>query len=229
GVSLADVIVTDSDNTRRDVINAFSVPESKVLTVYPGHGMLSGQESSAPEESFERINGRKYLLFLGAISEKKNTERIVRAYADSKAKSEFDLVMVGILSYRHELTIDAIRELGIEKHVKMLGYVSDNEVMRILRNASGFVFPTLYEGFGFPILEAMMVGVPVLTSNIGSAVEVSGGHAKLTDPYETEAITAGIDYLVEPGNFDLVAAKKHAEQFTWTRCARELLSIYETL
>lgn len=226
---VADLVVTVSENTRSDLIDYFQVDGSKIVTVYPGSGLSDLEEPPSEITPPQDRPSRSYMIFLGAISGRKNTERIVRAYARSRIKDDFDLLLIGSLAYKGESTIEAVTELGLEGRVKICGYVPDDEMAEIFRNASGLVFPTLYEGFGFPILEAMKLGIPVLTSNIGSAVEVAGGHAILADPYDVDSIATGIDMLLDKSSEDLASAKSHAMSFTWEKCAVELLNIYKQL
>jgi len=126
---------------------------------------------------------KEYLLFIGMISGRKNTHRLIHAYAKSKSIKNVDLVLIGGLGYQHEKTISAIEKHRLHDKVKLLGYVPDKDIPLLYSGALGFVFPTIYEGFGLPILEAMACGTPVLAGCLGSAPEISGGYAVHVDPY----------------------------------------------
>ena len=118
---------------------------------------------------------------------------------------------------------------GLGKHIRLLGYVPDEDLPALYAGAGCFVFPTLYEGFGMPILEAMASGIPVLTSTTGAAPEVSGGLAVSVNPYDVEAIADGIDRALETPAPLLAQARAHARAFTWERCASQTLAIYRSI
>ncbi|HSB35649.1 MAG TPA: glycosyltransferase family 1 protein, partial [Thermoanaerobaculia bacterium] len=170
-----------------------------------------------------------YLLFVGQISGRKNTERLVEAFALSGAGDGFTLVLAGSLGRQAEKTLEAIRRRHLEKKVEILGYVADSELPALYAGAKGFLFPTIYEGFGLPILEAMACGTPVLTSNVGSAPEVSGDRAILVDPYSVGEIARGMEALLRVPACRTDDARRYAQQFTWTRCAEQTLAVYERL
>ena len=233
-VKYCDLIITVSDNTRQDVIDFFKIPQSKVTTVYPGvDNKIFYQRSRSSIDNVKSKFGLdgEYLIFVGSISSRKNTESLVQAYANSKANNQYDLVLVGSLSYLGEKTIEAIRKNKLEKKVKLLKYASDDDLPVLYSGARALVFPTLYEGFGFPIIEAMLCQLPVLTSNLGSAPEVANGFAHLVDPHKIESITSGIDDLVrtEPDEEKILQAVKYAKQFTWKSCLNNMLNIYKNL
>ena len=225
----ADIIISVSLSTKRDIINLFDVPEDKIYVVYPGveerFFYEDRKKSKIILDKYKLYPG--YLLFVGSISGRKNTERLVRAYAESKLSKDFPLVLAGSISYRGENTIKAIRDCGIEKNVRILGYVSDEDLPSLYTNAVGFLFPTIYEGFGIPILEAMASGLPVLTSNTGAAHEISGSFAKKVDPYDIDSISEGIDSILNFSSEIIIQAKNHARSFRWERSAQEILAIYK--
>ncbi len=162
-------------------------PWSGVTQVYVTHlGIDQHFWHHVPEatqqvlQSYELVPG--YLLFVGAISGRKNTARLVQAYARARASKERPLVLVGAMSYRGEDTLEAIQQCGLGQHVRLVGYVPDKDLPALYAGAACFVFPTLYEGFGMPILEAMASGTSVLTSTTGAAPEIGGGLAVSVDP-----------------------------------------------
>jgi len=229
-IAYADAIITDSEATKQDVVSILGVPADRVFVVH-----LGIDKKYKPQDR-DRIDALKtrydlnnaYLLFMGAISSRKNTERLVEAYAKSSAKESVDLVLAGGMGYQHEKTIEAIKKNGLHGKVKVMGYLPEKDIPVLYSGALGFVFPTLYEGFGLPILEAMACGTPVLTGNTGSAPEVSGGHAVLVDPYEVEDISKGIDQLLDrPVQMNLML--DHAARFTWQHCAVKTIQVYKKL
>jgi glycosyltransferase involved in cell wall biosynthesis len=227
----ADAIITISATTKQDVVDLLGVPETQVYVTPLGldeHFWQYGPEATQQVlQSYELVPG--YLLFVGAISGRKNTARLVQAYARSRASKERPLVLVGAMSYRGADTIEAIEQCGLGQRVRLLGYVPDKDLPALYAGAGCFVFPTLYEGFGIPILEAMASGTPVLTSTTGAAPEISGGLAVSVDPYNIEAIADGIDRALETPVTVLAQAREHARAFTWERCASQTLAIYRHL
>jgi glycosyltransferase involved in cell wall biosynthesis len=227
----ADAIITVSRTTKQDVIQQFNVPEERVHVVYLGVDQHFAR--SRPEARHKVLQHYQlspgYLLFVGTISGRKNTARLVQAYAQSRARTERPLVLVGTMSYRSEDTIEAIRQGELGKHIRLLGYVPDEDLPGLYAGAGCFVFPTLYEGFGMPILEAMASGIPVLTSTTGAAPEVSGGLAVHVNPYDVEAMADGIDRALETPAALLARARDHATMFTWERCASQTLALYRSM
>lgn len=229
-ISRSDLIITISENTKDDLVDYFQVPESKIVSVYPGIDLkfFGRKDEKTQVRKLFNLN-RDYLLFVGTVSGRKNTARLVEAFAKSRAKDEFDLVLGGSLTYMSEHTLKAIEKNNISDKVKILGYVADEYKPALYCGAKGFLFPTLYEGFGFPILEAMLCNVPVLTSNVGSAPEIGREFALYVDPNCVESIANGIDLLVEKSDFDLISAEKYASGFTWKKCAERMLKIYSEI
>ena len=227
----ADAIITVSVTTKLDVTQQLGVPAERVHVIYLGvdHHFVQQSPEAVPQVLQRYQLSPGYLLFLGTISGRKNTARLVQAYAQSRARTERPLVLVGAMSYRSEDTIEAIRQAGRDKSIRLLGYVPDEDLPALYAGAGCFVFPTLYEGFGMPILEAMASGIPVLTSNTGAAPEVSGGLAVSVNPYDVEAITDGIDRALDTPAPLLARAREHAKAFTWERCASQTLAIYRSI
>jgi len=224
----ADAIITISATTKQDVVDLLGVPETQVYVTHLGidqHFWHHVPEATQQVlQSYELVPG--YLLFVGAISGRKNTARLVQAYARSRASKERPLVLVGAMSYRGEDTLEAIQQCGLGQHVRLVGYVPDKDLPALYAGAACFVFPTLYEGFGMPILEAMASGTPVLTSTTGAAPEIGGGLAVSVDPYDVEAIADGIDRALETPAPVIAQAREHARAFTWERCASQTLAVY---
>jgi glycosyltransferase involved in cell wall biosynthesis len=227
----ADAIITVSVTTKQDVTQQLGVPEERVHVVYLGIDQHFGQHRpEAMRQVLRRYQlSPGYLLFVGTISGRKNTARLVQAYAQSRAHTERPLVLVGSMSYRSEDTMTAICQSGLDKHIRLLGYVPDADLPALYAGAGCFVFPTLYEGFGMPILEAMASGIPVVTSNTGAAPEVSGGLAMCVNPYDLEAIADGIDRALETPTSLLARARAYATAFTWARCASQTLALYRSI
>lgn len=227
----ADAIMTISATTKQDIVERLGVPATQIYVTHLGIDQrLWYPEPEAAQQvlqSYALTPG--YVLFVGAISGRKNTARLVQAYAQSRARKERPLVLVGTMSYRGADTLEAIQQCGLGQRVRLLGYVPDQDLPALYAGAACFVFPTLYEGFGMPILEAMASGTPVLTSTTGAAPEISGGLAVSVDPYDVEAIADGIDRALETPATVIAQAREHARAFTWERCASQTLAMYRHL
>lgn len=227
----ADTIITISTTTKQDIVQLLGVPATQIYVTHLGIDQRFGDAAPAARhkvlQSYALTPG--YVLFVGAISGRKNTARLVQAYAQSRASKERPLVLVGPMAYRGEDTVEAMQRCGLGQRVRLLGYVPDEDLPALYAGAGCFVFPTLYEGFGMPILEAMASGTPVLTSTTGAAPEISGGLAVSVDPYDIEAIADGIDRALATPTTVIAQARQHARAFTWERCASQTLAIYRQI
>ena len=226
-----DSVITCSETTKQDVINLLNVPPDKVNVIYHGIDECYFPQS---EVVIKRVKNKyelkkEYLLFVGTISKRKNTERLVHAFSCSKVSRDLDMVLAGTISYQGEKTLQAITKYNLDGKVKMLGYVEDSDLPALYSGAVGFVFPTFYEGFGLPILEAMACGTPVLAGNVGAAREISGNFVVHVDPLNTDEIAHGIDSLTSIPQARIEKGIKYAAGFTWEHCARQTLDIYKGL
>lgn len=226
--ALADGIITISQTTAKDISEWLGVSEEKIFVTPLGVEEVYKPVSADRIEDVKKKYGinRSYFLFVGSISERKNTERLVKAYGLSKASDDIQLVLAGEKSFQWEKTAKEIESSNLNKKVIVPGYVDDEDLPALYSGAAGFLFPTFYEGFGLPILEAMSCGTPVLTGDKGAASETSGGHAVIVDVYDVEAIAEGIDKLVKTTQFQKDEAMKYASEFTWKKCAQKTLEVY---
>jgi glycosyltransferase involved in cell wall biosynthesis len=174
---------------------------------------------------------QRYLLYVGTVQPRKNLERLIDAFAlvaDRPELAGVQLVIAGGRGWLSEGVERRAAERGLAGRVRLSGYLPDADLPALLSGALAFVFPSLYEGFGMPVLEAMACGAPVLTSTTSSLPEVADDAALLVDPSDTAAIAAGIARLAADGGLraDLYArGLARAAAFTWDRCARETLAV----
>ncbi len=226
-----DAVITVSETTKNDVVNMLNINPEKVHVIHLGvEERYFPQEKKMVDVVLKKYGLQDdYLFYVGGISGLKNTERLVEAFARSRANKGLNLVFTGALSYQAEKTLEAIRKNHLENRVIMLGYITDNDLPAVYSGAKGLVFPTLYEGFGLPILEAMACGVPVLTGNAGAAPEISGKWAIHVDPYDVDDIADGIGRLLDFSPRNLQGAIKHARSFSWKKCAKKSLTVYKQL
>ncbi len=212
-------ILTVSEFSKIKILEWSNMPDENVIVV--GNGVDNKFSAIGP-----RYNpGYPYLLYVGNRKPHKNIDRLLKAFAQSKLSDDLKLVMSG------EPDIDTatlIKELKLEDRVVFVGLIDDDKLPEFYRGAVAFIFPSLYEGFGLPPLEAMACGTPVLTSNVTSLPEVVGDAARMVDPYDVDAIAEGIQRLIGDDNLRKELSQKglaRAKLFSWDRTAELVWSI----
>ena len=222
-VAEADHIICISNNTQKDLINFFNVDINKTSVIHCGFS-LGTKEIKNPEKT-----NKPYLLYVGSRTGYKNFTRFIEAYSAPKIRNFFDLVIFGG-SRLNEKEIALLDSLQISKECIKQVNADDATLAGYYKNASLFVYPTLYEGFGFPPLEAMNLGCPVVCSNAGSIPEVVGNAALLFDPYSVDSIRDNIINVLYDNSLSSSLILKGFEQvkkFSWEKCARETYNIYK--
>jgi glycosyltransferase involved in cell wall biosynthesis len=230
----ADRIVTVSFNTRRDLVDYFAIPAARIEVIYNGVSPRFGPAVS-PEEK-RRVAAKlgissPYLLFLGGEKPHKNVQNVVRAFGKARREHALAqaLVLAGPLPQNPARLEALISALDLSTAVFRPGVVDDEDLPALYAGADAFLYPTLYEGFGLPIVEAMASGTPVLTSSNSALQEIAGGHALLVDPMDVDAIAAGIVLLATDANARAeysALGRKRALDFSWDRAARKTLEVY---
>jgi glycosyltransferase involved in cell wall biosynthesis len=217
----ADTVIAVSENTKHDIVNLYGIAHEKIRVV--GEGFMS---NSLPIASNTQLV--PYLLFIGRIEERKNIIRIVAAFEWLKEKYQIkeNLVLVGKPGHGYEKIEERIQSSKWSREINQKGYVSENEKQELLRGASLFIFPSLYEGFGLPILEAQAASVPVVTSNTSSLPEVGGESAVYVDPVSVEDIAQGMYKVLtlssEERSLLQIKMEQNLQRFSWRRCAQEI-------
>ncbi len=234
-VQRAAKVIAPSHSTKRDLQKLFAVPSEKIAVVH------EGVEPPSPD-SWEEDPAFKhpYILFLGTVEPRKNVDGLVQAYRSlierfPKLIAETDLVIAGGRGWKSEKTFATIREanrvFGSER-IRVLGYVPEEKKNSLIAKAKVFVFPSRYEGFGLPVLEAMNMGVPVVTSASSSLPEIAGrGAALLVDPDAHVELTRAIKHLLEDERKRSELGRRGLErstEFRWEKTAGETLEIYES-
>jgi glycosyltransferase involved in cell wall biosynthesis len=232
----ADWVLADSEATRSDLIAHLGAPSGKVKVLYSGVDSRFNEEKEPEEGDLLRARygliAGSYILSVGTIQPRKNYVRLIQAFAQLQTHNltNKQLVLAGGRGWLYE---DIFAEA--ERHgdrVRILGFVDEADLPALYRNAVLFVFPSLYEGFGLPVLEAMASGVPVICSNVSSLPEVAGDAAMLVDPLNIEELAeAMMRALEDPDLRHKMAARglAQAARFTWARAARHLLGTFDTL
>ncbi len=227
-----DAVITISETSKADIMRYLRIPPKKIHVVYRCVG--EGYRPSLPLQIAEvrQHHGlpSNYILFVGSIEERKNLRRLLHACARLwRAGEKRPLVVVGARRWKYSAIMRTLEELGVEEHVIFTGYVPDADLPAIYSGADVFVFPSLYEGFGLPPLEAMACGTPVVCSNAASLPEVVGDAAITVDPHDVEGLAEAIHrVLADAGLREELRAKglERAKLFTWERAARETLDVY---
>ena len=230
----AKKIITISKSSKNDIIKQYGVTEEKVVVIYPGIKQVSRMKYKVL--SMSDLNkkfgiDRDYILFVGTLQPRKNIERLIEAFSILKNKN-LQLVIIGKKGWMYEDILAAPKKFGITDRVKFLDYVSDEDLPSFYKNAICFVLPSLYEGFGLPVLEAMKYGCPVLTSNVSSLPEAGGDAALYFDPQNTEDIAKKIDLVISDEKLRSEMKEKGYQQvkkFAWEKTARETLKVLEEL
>ena len=226
-------VITISDFTRQEVLNRVSIAPEKVVTtplaVDPGYYPRKQADCDAVGNRLETPDS--YLLVVGTIEERKNLERLLAGYASLPRKDRPHLVFAGGRGYHYDRVLEAVQEHRLEDFVKFLGYVDEADLPMLYTRAVALLYPSRYEGFGLPILEAMACGCPVVTSNCGSMAEVAGDAAILVDPNSAESIAHGIaSLLASPSLREALIAKGNArvQEFSWRTAAEQTLDVYRS-
>ena len=236
-VHLSTHVLADSYATKEDLVDLYSVAESKITVLLSGvdarffDAISSG--SLMTTRSKYKIETFPYIFCVGTVQPRKNYTRLIQSLAQLHTQGiDIHLVIAGGKGWLENPIYKTITDTHMEDFVHFIGFVDDSDLPALYRNATCVAFPSLYEGFGLPILEGMASGVPVLTSNISSLPEVAGDAAIMVDPYDLDAITDGLQRLILDSGLRNTLIQKglvRARQFTWEKSAQQLLGIYQNL
>ncbi len=231
----ADHIIAVSEQSKRDISAAYGIPSAKVTVIYEA---ADPRFRPQPAETVAAIHGRyglpdRYVLFVGTIEPRKNLGRVLAAFEQLHAEGLTDaLVVVGKRGWLYDDFFARLEGSPAKSAVIFPGFVPDADLPAVYAGAQALAFPSEFEGFGLPVLEAMACGIPVVCSNTSSLPEVAGDAAVLVDPLNTEALTDGLRrILTDPGLADHLRVRglAQAARFSWERTAKETLAIYRRL
>lgn len=232
----ADRIITVSYNSRRDLADYYGIPAARTEVIY--NGVSARFRPDVPEADVRRVcekHGleRPYLLFLGGEKPHKNVQNVVRAFGEARRRREIphSLVLAGPMPRNPGRLEALVSGLDLAPAIRRTGVVTDEDLPALYSGADALLYPTLYEGFGLPVIEAMACGIPVLTSSTSALQEIAGGYAYLVDPMDVDAIARGIVTLAtdEKVRADYAAlGLKRALDFSWDKAAEKTLEVYES-
>jgi alpha-1,3-rhamnosyl/mannosyltransferase len=223
----ADAMLCISEATRKDLERIFPFASGRThVTPLAADSSFASTTATPGHPSLQK----PYVLAVGTLEPRKNLERLLDAWLslDSTLRAKFDLALVGGRGWDDEAIVNKAESAG----ARVLGKVTDLELVALYAGATAFAYPSLYEGFGLPPLEAMAAGAPVLTSTLSSMPEVVGDAARLVDPYDVDGIRDGLsEILTDPGLRDMLKdrGRRRAAEFTWERTAGDTLSVLRSI
>lgn len=231
GRSIKDAkqVLTISESSKDDIIKEYRVPPARISVIHLGIREIFASKMSK-EEFLKKYNIHSpYVLFVGTIQPRKNIDRLIKAFNILSIKN-LELVIVGKKGWDYEKTLILPQDLGIENRVRFLHSVTDADLPHFYKHAEVFVLPSLYEGFGLPILEAMKYGCPVITSSTSSLPEAGGDAAEYINPENVKDIADKIELVLNDKKVKEKMGEKGFEQikkFSWEKAAKEVLHVFE--
>ncbi len=222
-------VLADSEATKVDLVAHYGTPAEKITVAYPGP-----DDTLAPVrdgDMLETVQAKygiagSYFLYLGTLQPRKNLARLIDAFA--ALASDTVLALAGKPGWLYDDLFDQVHRGGLQERVRFLGYVPAEDKAALLSGALAFVFPSLYEGFGLPVLEAQACGCPVITSTTSSLPEVAGEAALLVDPIDTQAIAAAMERVTADRALRQTLVEcgfANTRRFSWAACAQSVLGI----
>ena len=232
----ANKIISVSQSTSTDMMKILDIDPTKICTVLSAaNPKYFVQDTDHIEQVCSKysLEQKQYLLFVGALEPRKNIPLLIEAY--SKLVEEFPnipLVIVGKKGWMYQSIFELVESLNISDEVRFLGYVDEDDLVALYNGAKVFVYPSTYEGFGFPVLEAMQCGTPVITSNTSSLPELAGDSALLIDPNNVDDLLNKMRNLLVNDSLAMELSVKglaRASLFTWQNTAMQTLNVYQSL
>lgn len=233
-VKNAKMILTISEASKRDIMEIYGIAKERIVVTHPGLKEAHSHKS-IPMDLLNKtysISG-KYILFVGTLQPRKNIERLIEAFSQiTSSHTDLFLVIVGKHGWQYESILAAPKKYHVEQRVKFVSFVPDEDLGAFYTNAMCFVLPSLYEGFGLPVLEAMSYNCPVIISNISSLPEAGGDAALYVNPKDTRDIAKKISMVLNDEKLRermIEKGKKQVQKFSWKKTAKETLQVLETV
>ncbi|AKM82180.1 TPA: glycosyltransferase family 1 protein [Candidatus Berkelbacteria bacterium] len=221
-------IIAVSKSTKKDIEKIAGTSENKVKAIYPGLNQLAEPAKDLPKD----LKKKSYILFVGTIEPRKNLTTLFAAYGmlPPKLIEKYPLMVVGAEGWNTDRIYNSLMATGVKNRIGFLGHVGDKDLSRLYQDAAVVAYPSLYEGFGFPILEAMQFGTPVVTSKLSSMPEVAGSAGVLVNPDDPKSICGGLQAVLE-GKISRAqmakAGKEQVKKFSWEKTAKETIKLLE--
>ena len=234
GLSRASLILTDSEFIKRELTDMFGVPPERIrsvpLGVEPMFRPCSAEETQSLLNRYNLMHGQ-YLLTVGTLEPRKNLQTVLHAYMllPQKIRKRFPLVLAGIKGWHMSALEQQIAPLVAAGEIRQLGYLPREELATVIAGALALIYPSIYEGFGLPPLEAMACGVPVIASGVSSLPEVVGDAGLLIDPHDTEAVAQAMQRLITDPGIRLHLSQKalaRSARFSWGKCVEQTIDVY---
>ncbi len=231
-----DAILTNSEYTKKDIVEYLKIDPEKIHVSYLGAGSefrpMSSEETRQSLEPFKLT--KPYILFVGTLEPRKNVKNLIKAFNRLKLKRKIphQLLLVGQDGWLCDEVYDEIDRSPARGDILRMGYVNDADIPRLMNGADCFIYPSFYEGFGLPVLEAMQCGTPVITSNCSSLPEVGGDACVYIEPGSVESITEALYNVLSRDSLQkemTIKGLERAKQFSWEKCAEVTLGVYKSL
>jgi glycosyltransferase involved in cell wall biosynthesis len=237
-VSHSDFIIADSENTKKDIINYLKFPSEKIKVIYlASDPVFRPLERSVSHDEILRNYGitKKYILNVGTIEPRKNISSLIvafNAYLKKSKRKDLLLVIAGQKGWDYEKCLFKVVELGLEDKVLFCGYIKDEDFPVVYNYAQAFIYPSLYEGFGLPVLEAMSCGLPVICSKVSSLPEITQDSVRYIDPKNLDSVVSALENVLDNVGLRSELGRRALEQskkFSWDRTILETISVYENI
>lgn len=233
----ASALITDAEFVRQEIIDTFGVRPEKITAIPLGVEAIFRPRSESETQDVLSAQGlvhRNYFLTVGTLEPRKNLSLAIKAYGalPELIRKRFPLVVIGMTGWHSEEIERLIAPLQRAGYIRQLGYVSRSDLATIMAGATALIYPSIYEGFGLPPLEAMASGTPVICSNVSSLPEVVGDAGILIDPSDVDALQMHLQEMTSDRNLcnDLaLKARKRSLEFTWANCAKNTLNVYRSV
>lgn len=228
-VAHAARVITISEFSKHAIIDAYHVPDNRVVVAYPALSDWQVKHTMGTSKKTEQLP-KRYILTVGTLQPRKNFARLIEAFSTLPDK-EIALVIVGKKGWLYDEILESPRKFGVEDRVRFMDFVPDEALPDLYKNAECFVLPSLYEGFGLPVLEAMSYGTPVVVSDISSLPEIAGEAGIYIKPESTESIAGGITRALSESKGArtkrVALGKKRVTEFTWDKAADKVIEVLQ--
>jgi len=227
-------VIAVSQSTKRDLVDLYGLNPDQIVVTHEAPAAHFRPASETEYETSRTKYGlhRPFILAVGNLQPRKNLLRLIDAYGQLRASNEIQhqLVIVGKAKWREAQVFQLVQKLRLEQEIVFTGYISDSDLRLLYAAADLFAYPSLYEGFGLPVLEAMACGAPVVTSDVASIPEVAGEAAILVDPRDVNAIAKAIHTVLTDADVRRrlkSAGLERVKMFSWEKTARQTLDVYQ--